>query len=187
MGRRTRRSTLRAAAPAVLVALCLVGLTACGGTRSAPEPPPAGTPVATVAPNDPGPVKITVQNATNLQARPSVRVNTGALPSQLQTTDLVPGTGRTAKATDTVVVQYVGVVASTGQEFDASWDNGTPATFALTSTVPGFRNGIAGMKEGGRRQIVMPPDQAYGAQGYGSLVGPNEHLIYIVDLIKIDS
>jgi peptidylprolyl isomerase len=184
MVRKTRPAAVRVTG---LVLLALVGVAGCGGNKFAPEPPPAGTPAATVAPNDAGPIKITVQNATDLKLRPSVRVNTGTLPAQLQTTDLVPGTGRQATAANTVTVQYVGVVARTGQEFDASWDTGAPATFALNSVVPGFRNGIAGMKEGGRRQIVIPPDQGYGAQGYGSLIGPNEHLIFIVDLIKIDS
>jgi peptidylprolyl isomerase len=83
-------------------------------------------------------------------------------------------------------VQYVGVIARTGQEFAASWDDGNPVPFQLTNVIPGFRNGIAGMKEGGRRQIVMPPNQAYGAQGFGSLVGPDETLLYIVDLVKIN-
>lgn len=164
-----------------------VGLSACGGNQFAPEPPPAATPTETIKPSDPGPVKVTVQNAQDIHLRPSVRVNTGALPSQLQTTDLIPGTGREAKATDTVTVQYVGVVARTGQEFDSSWDKGQPAQFALSDVVPGFRNGIVGMKEGGRRQILIPPDQGYGPEGFGSIIGPNEHLIFIVDLIKIDS
>ncbi|HSP36239.1 MAG TPA: FKBP-type peptidyl-prolyl cis-trans isomerase [Frankiaceae bacterium] len=126
-----------------------------------------------------------MQNATDIKLRPSVRVNTGALPTKLETTDLIQGTGRTATPSDNVTVQYVGAIARTGQEFAASWDDGNPVPFQLANVIPGFRNGIAGMKEGGRRQIVMPPDQAYGAQGYGSLIGPNETLIYIVDLVKI--
>jgi peptidylprolyl isomerase len=130
-------------------------------------------------------VKVTVQNATDLSKRPFITVNRGALPTQLQTTDLVPGTGRTAAATDTVTVQYVGAIARNGQEFDASWDTGEPATFPLNNVIPGFRDGIAGMKEGGRRQIIMPPDQAYGPTGAGSKIGPNETLIFVVDLISI--
>jgi peptidylprolyl isomerase len=175
----------RSAALALTVASVLA-VSACGSNQFAPEPPPAGTPSATIKPSDAGPVKVTVTNATNLTLRPSVRVNTGTLPTKLETTDLVPGNGPTAKATDTVTVQYVGVIAATGQEFDASWDTGQPATFSLSQVVPGFRDGIAGMKVGGRRQILVPPDQGYGAQGLGSTIGPNETLIFIVDLVKID-
>jgi peptidylprolyl isomerase len=179
--------SVRIAPALALATLAVLGLSACGHNQFGPEPPPAGTPSATVKPTDPGPIKITVQNANDINKRPSVRVNTGSLPNQLQTTDLIPGTGREAKPTDTVTVQYVAVIARTGQEFDASWDKGQPATFALDNVVPGFRNGVAGMKEGGRRQILIPPDQGYGPEGFGSLIGPNEHLIFIVDLIKIDS
>src|ERR1700712_2736456 len=174
----------RPAALAVAVASVLA-LSGCGGNQFAPEPPPAGSPPPTIKPSDAGPVKITVANATDLKLRPSVRVNTGALPTKLETTDIIPGNGPTAKATDTVVVQYVGVIGRTGQEFQATWDNGQPATMDLNNTIPGFRNGIAGMKVGGRRQVVMPPDQAYGGQGYGSIIGPDESLIFIIDLVKI--
>src|SRR3954451_7686140 len=169
----------------VLSFVVVLGTSACGGSEAVPDPPPVVTPSPTERPPDPGPVKITVQNATDLQKRPFVTVNRGQLPSTLETTDLVPGTGRAATAQDAVTVQYVAVIARNGQEFSASWDNDQPADFTLPTTVAGFRNGVVGMKEGGRRQIVMPPDQAYGAAGFGSLVGPDEALIYIVDLIKI--
>jgi peptidylprolyl isomerase len=175
----------RPAALAVAVA-SVIAVSACGSNQFAPEPPPAGTPAATIKPSDAGPIKITVSNATDLKLRPSVRVNTGALPTKLETTDIIPGNGPVAKATDTVTVQYVGVIGRTGQEFQATWDDGQPATLDLNHTIPGFRNGIAGMKVGGRRQVVMPPDQGYGAQGYGSLIGPDESLIFIIDLVKIN-
>src|SRR5947209_3160053 len=115
-------SVHRPALAVAAVSLTLVGLSACGGTKFAPEPPLATTPT-TVKPSDPGPITITVQNANDVHLRPSVRVNTGALPDQLQTTDLIPGTGREAKATDTVTVQYVAAIGRTGQEFAATWDN----------------------------------------------------------------
>src|SRR4051794_5961654 len=180
MPRRCRPAALTLAFLAVLAA------PACGGNKFAAEPPPVASPSATIRPPDPGPVKVTVQNAADIKLRPSVRVNRGALPTKLETTDLIPGTGRTAKPTDSVTVQYVGVIARTGQEFAASWDDGNPVPFQLPNVIPGFRDGIAGMKEGGRRQIIMPPDQAYGSQGFGSIIGPDESLIYIVDLVKIN-
>jgi peptidylprolyl isomerase len=175
-----------AACTALALSLSAVLLVpACGG-QSAPEPPPVVTPSPTEHPPDPGPVKITVQNAKDVKLRPFVTVNRGQLPTKLETTDLVPGSGRAVGAQDSVTVQYVGVIARNGQEFKASWDDGQPAVFTLPTTIAGFRNGLVGMQEGGRRQIVMPPDQAYGAAGNGSLVGPDETLIYIVDLVKIN-
>jgi peptidylprolyl isomerase len=179
------RSARRLAAWA-LVGVTLLVVAGCGGSSSQPEPPAVPSSVSPTRPPDPGPVKITVNNATNINLRPNLVVNRGALPTQLETKDLIVGKGRTAAATDTVTVQYVGVIARNGQEFDASWDKGQPATFSLAEVIPGFRNGIAGMKEGGRRQIFMPPDQAYGPAGAGTVIGPNESLIFIVDLIKID-
>jgi peptidylprolyl isomerase len=179
------RSARRLAAWA-LVGAALPLVAGCGGSSSQPEPPAVPSSVSPTRPPDPGPVKITVNNATNINLRPNLVVNRGALPTQLETKDLIVGKGRTAAATDTVTVQYVGVIARNGQEFDASWDRGEPTTFPLAQTIPGFRNGIVGMKEGGRRQIFMPPDQAYGASGAPPAIGPDEALVFVVDLVKID-
>jgi peptidylprolyl isomerase len=183
MARRLRPATRRASAALALAAVLAVA--GCGSNSSTAEPQAPPTSAATTPPPDPGPVKVTVQNAQDLNKRPFITVNRGALPTQLQTTDLIVGTGRTAVPTDTVTVQYVGAIARNGQEFDASWDKGQPATFPLDQVIPGFRDGIAGMKVGGRRQIIMPPDQAYGSQGSGSAIGPDETLIFVVDLISI--
>jgi peptidylprolyl isomerase len=172
-------------------ALVLGGCGGGGGDNPASDPPTVRTTAPTVRPPDPGPLKVTVNNQNDIHLRPNLVVNRGTLPTQLVTTDLIPGTGRTAGPGDTVTIQYVGVIARNGQEFDASWDpqpDGSvqPTTLSLAQTIPGFRNGIAGMKENGRREIIMPPDQAYGARGAGSSVGPNETLIFVVDLLKID-
>jgi peptidylprolyl isomerase len=158
---------------------------ACGGGGGEPEPPPVPTSVSPTRPPDPGPLKITVNNANDIKLRPNLVLNRGSLPTGLETKDLIVGTGRTAGPRSTVTVQYVGVIARNGQEFAASWDDGKPTSFSLTQTIKGFRNGITGMQEGGRRQIYMPANQAYGAQGNGSLVGPDEALVYIVDLITV--
>lgn len=185
MPRRTRPVALRwIALP--LTAAALAALPACGGNQFEGEPPRAPTAAPTTPAPDPGPVKVTVNNANDIKLRPQILPNRGQLPTELETTDLIPGTGRTAAMTDTVTVNYVGVIARNGQEFDASWDTGQPATFPLNQVIPGFRDGITGMKEGGRRQIIMPSDQAYGAQGAGSDIGPDEALIFVVDLIKIN-
>jgi peptidylprolyl isomerase len=177
----------RFAATATLTSTIAAVLLVAGcGTSFAPEPPPVVTPSATTRPPDPGPLKVTVNNAKDLSKRPNLVLNRGAIPTQLTTTDIIPGTGRAAAPTDTITAQYVGVIARNGQEFDATWDNNAPAVLQLPRTVPGFRQGVTGMKEGGRREIIIPPALAYGGSGAGSLVGPNETLIYIVDLIKIN-
>src|ERR1700712_313150 len=163
-----RRSLGRAAG----VMLALGAVLAAGGcgksssTGAEPPPaPPSSSPATTV---QSGPLQITIQNEKDLTKRPFLVVKGADLPTQLQTKDIIVGNGRGAAKTDTVTVQYVGVLARNSQEFDASWDKGQPATFSLGQVIPGFRDGIAGMKEGGRRQIIMPPDQAYGSQGAGS-------------------
>src|SRR3954447_4425878 len=176
----------RRAAACALLGVTLLVAAGCGSSSDQPEPPPVPTSASPTRPPDPGPLKITVNNAANINLRPNLVVNRGALPTQLETKDLIVGKGRTAAATDTVTVQYVGVIARNGQEFDASWARGEPTTFPLAQTIPGFRNGIVGMKEGGRRQIVMPPDQAYGATGAPPAIGPDEALVFVVDLVKID-
>lgn len=107
-------------------------------------------------------------------------------PTGLVTKDLVVGTGRTAVASDTVAVNYVGVDYTTGKVFDDTpWKQGMPTPFALSQVVPGFAQGIVGMKIGGRREIIIPPALGYGADGSPPAVGPNETLVFVVDLKAI--
>jgi peptidylprolyl isomerase len=84
-------------------------------------------------------------------------------------------------------MQYVGIAFSTGEEFDASWGRGQPFKFKLGQgmVIPGWDKGIVGMRAGGRRQLVIPPDLAYGAQGQPPSIGPNETLVFDVDLLKV--
>jgi peptidylprolyl isomerase len=119
--------------------------------------------------------------------KPTVTVPDGPPPTQLRITDLTVGTGRVAERGSSVTVQYVGVAWSTHQEFDASWDRGHPFTFSLGSgqVIPGWDQGIEGMRVGGRRELVIPPDLAYGKHGYPPDIGPNETLIFVVDLIAV--
>jgi peptidylprolyl isomerase len=113
-----------------------------------------------------------------------VEVPTGAPPKTLQIDDITEGDGAEAKAGDTVTVEYVGVSYSNGQEFDSSWERPEPFSFQLGSgqVIPGWDDGIAGMKVGGRRQLIIPPDLAYGKQGSPPAIGPNETLVFVVDL-----
>jgi peptidylprolyl isomerase len=120
-----------------------------------------------------------------LSVEPVISAGTPPPPTQLATKDLVVGTGTTATATDTVVVQYVGANYADGKTFDSSWQRGQPATFPLNGVVPGFSKGIVGMKVGGRREIVIPPPLGYGASGQPPAVAPNETLVFVVDLKSV--
>jgi peptidylprolyl isomerase len=128
----------------------------------------------------------TVENATDLTKAPTVGPGTPPPPTTLQTKDLVVGTGATAKAGDTVKVQYVGAHYASGTPFDSSWSRGQPATFPLTGVIPGFAQGIEGMQVGGRREIVIPGALGYGASPpAGSGIAANETLVFVVDLLGI--
>lgn len=118
------------------------------------------------------------------KTKPKVTVPDGAPPKKLVTKDLEVGTGPTAKAGDEVTVQYVGVGYDTKKEFDASWDRGEPFAFPLGAgaVIPGWDQGVAGMKVGGRRELIIPPNLAYGPAGAPPSIGPNETLIFVVDL-----
>ena len=107
--------------------------------------------------------------------------------SALRTEDLVVGDGDEAVPGTNVEVHYVGVSWKTGQQFDASWDRGSTFSFRLGGgqVIPGWEQGVAGMKVGGRRHLVIPPALAYGSQGAGGVIGPNEHLVFVVDLISV--
>lgn len=117
--------------------------------------------------------------------KPAIPKPSGAPPTTLYSRDIVKGKGRKAKAGDNVTVQYVGISYSTGQQFDASWDSGQPFKFQLGAqmVIPGWDQGVPGMRVGGRRMLVIPPDLAYGANGQGP-IGPNETLIFVIDLKK---
>ncbi|HET8948939.1 MAG TPA: FKBP-type peptidyl-prolyl cis-trans isomerase, partial [Solirubrobacteraceae bacterium] len=102
--------------------------------------------------------------------------------------DIKEGTGAEAKAGSNVTVQYVGTSFKNGRQFDASWDRGEPFSFQLGagSVIPGWDQGVQGMKVGGRRQLVIPPDLAYGPQGSPPAIGPNETLVFVIDLVSVD-
>ena len=120
--------------------------------------------------------------------KPEVTVPKGKLPKKLEIKDLKEGTGATAEPGKNVTVQYVGVSALNGRQFDASWDRGEPFSFQLGtgSVIQGWDEGVKGMKVGGRRQLVIPPDMAYGKDGSPPTIGPNETLVFVVDLVSVD-
>ena len=107
----------------------------------------------------------------------------GKPPRKLKAEDIVKGKGKAAKPGDALTVQYVGVSFSTGEQFDASWDSGQPFDFQLGArmVIPGWDRGLVGIRTGGRRQLTIPPDLAYGAQGSPPAIGPNETLVFVID------
>jgi len=119
--------------------------------------------------------------------KPKVEVPDGQPPAGLKIEDLKVGDGATAQTGDTVTVQYVGVSYSTGKQFDASWDSGQPFTFTLGAgeVIPGWDQGVAGMKVGGRRELIIPPELGYGEQGQPPVIAPNETLIFVIDLLEV--
>ena len=173
-------------------AAVVLGLSACGsdegdtetGGSAAATPEATQTPAATETPAaGTGATKI----SKDTESKPEIPKPTGEPPTELVKRDIVKGKGPAAKAGDQVTVQYVGVSYSTGEQFDASWDNGQPFPFALGEgqVIPGWDQGVPGMKVGGRRELVIPPEMAYGAAGSPPAIGPNETLIFVVDVVDI--
>jgi FKBP-type peptidyl-prolyl cis-trans isomerase len=105
-------------------------------------------------------------------------------PSGLQYEVLTEGSGKTPKPTDTVVVHYRGTTID-GKEFDSSYSRGTPAEFPLNRVIPGWTEGVGLMKEGAKYRFFIPSKLAYGSRGAGSAIGPDETLIFDVELIKV--
>ena len=116
---------------------------------------------------------------------PEVPVKEGPPPKELIKEDLKVGDGPEVKPGDKVNAHYIGVACTTGKIFDSSWSRGqAPSEFSLKQVVPGWQEGIPGMKVGGRRLLGIPPDMAYGEQGEPAAgIGPNEALWFVVDMV----
>jgi peptidylprolyl isomerase len=119
--------------------------------------------------------------------KPEVTIPDTPPPADLVVEDLVVGDGPEATSGQPVEVHYVGVAWSTGQQFDASWDRGDSFGFRLGAgqVITGWDEGVAGMKLGGRRRLTIPPAKGYGAAGAGGVIGPNETLVFVVDLLGV--
>ena len=122
------------------------------------------------------------------QDKPEVEIPEGDPPKELVIEDLEEGEGDEATAGDQLTVDYVGVLYDGGDEFDASFGGPEPFQFALGqgSVIPGWDEGLEGMKVGGRRQIVIPPDLAYGPQGQPPDIPPDSTLVFVIDLLEIN-
>ena len=168
------------------VAIASVLLVGCGNndgesvtTNSSTDAP---TPIEIV----PTPTPAGDVDNSDLTVKPLVTIPTSSPPTELVVEDLVVGGGSSVDAGDFLVMDYVGVSYSTGIQFDASWDRGSPFPFELGAgqVIQGWDEGIVGMAVGGRRSLSIPPDLAYGKNGSGSgSIGPNETLVFVVDLL----
>ncbi|MGW7080789.1 FKBP-type peptidyl-prolyl cis-trans isomerase [Streptomyces sp. NPDC054871] len=120
--------------------------------------------------------------------KPEIDFPDGPAPADLEIVDIWEGDGPEAKAGATVSVHYVGVAFSTGEEFDASWNRGTPLQFQLGAgqVIAGWDQGVQGMKVGGRRRLTIPSHLAYGERGAGGgRIAPGETLIFVCDLVGV--
>jgi peptidylprolyl isomerase len=156
----------------IIIATTAPSLTACGGstvTSSTESSTDSALPTV----------------SDNAGAKPTISKPEGAAPTTLITKDIIEGSGVAAVATSTMTVHYTLLTWSKGEVVESSWDSGSPATFPLANVIAGWQQGIPGMKVGGRRLLVIPSDLGYGAQGAGEAIGPNETLVFVVDVIGI--
>jgi peptidylprolyl isomerase len=157
----------------ILLACAALALPGCGGDDSSSGSSSESTAATAEAPAE--------------KTRPKITPPSGPPPKQLEINDLEEGSGAEAKAGDKVTVQYAGVDYKSGKEFDASWNRGEPFPFTLggSEVIPGWEQGVEGMKVGGRRELVIPPELAYGETGAPPAIPPNETLIFVIDLVEI--
>jgi peptidylprolyl isomerase len=182
-------STLRGRLPVALLALAAALIVAgCGGSSSHSETIALGNENSA----DQSLIKSGGETAAAktptsgpLSEEPKVTPPTGKAPEKLESKDLIVGTGPEAKTGDSVTVNYVGVLYKGGKEFDASWKRKEPFSFTLgkSEVIKGWDQGVVGMKVGGRRELIIPPGLAYGAEGSGSSIPPNSPLIFVIDLL----
>jgi peptidylprolyl isomerase len=120
-------------------------------------------------------------------AKPDVTIPEAAPPADIVIDDLVVGHGDEATAGRDVEVHYVGVAWSNGRQFDASWDRGDTFSFRLGAgqVIGGWDRGVQGMRVGGQRRLTLPPHLAYGSRGAGGVIGPDETLVFVVDLVGV--
>ena len=118
------------------------------------------------------------------KTKPEIDFIEGPAPQELVITDLVVGDGAEAAPGSTVDVHYVGVEFDSGEEFDASWNRGSSINFPLGSLIAGWQQGIPGMRVGGRRQLVCPPQLAYGPAGGGHRLS-GKTLVFVIDLLGV--
>ena len=196
--RRALTLTLATVSAAALLAGCSSSTSTSSGSSTPTASPTTAAPTSTAtapsnlptsSPSQTG-VKYSGSGGTGVmvtgvtQANPTVTIAKGAPdPSALIANDLVVGTGAAASQTSTVTVQYVGYQLSSGVKFDSSWDRGQPLTFGLTQVIPGWTQGLNGMKAGGVRVLNIPQALAYGQTPPSATT--SGALVFVVELLKV--
>ncbi len=166
--------------PIALIALCAVlAFAGCGSSSDSSSGSSESTGATTES--------TSAEAAGGEKTKPKVTVPTGAPPKKLEVKELEEGSGAEAKSGDQVTVQYVGVDYKNGKEFDSSWSRNEPFSFKLGAgeVIPGWDQGVEGMKAGGRRELIIPPELAYGESGAPPAIGPNETLVFVIDLLEV--
>jgi FKBP-type peptidyl-prolyl cis-trans isomerase len=159
-----------------------VGAEPSGSQSSAAPSTPAPTQTVPAAP-----ASIPTPTSGPLSKEPKVTAPRGAVPATLSAKDIIKGTGPVAKVGQMVTVNYVGVLFRGGKLFDASWNRKQTFTFPLGQgqVIPGWDQGVPGMKVGGRRELIIPAKLAYGAQGQPPTIPPNAPLVFVIDLLGV--
>ena len=168
------------------VATACILLLGCGNDGGESAATDSSTEVPTSIESVPTPTPAGDVDNADLSVKPLVTIPPSSPPTELLIEDLVVGSGSPVGVGDFLIMDYVGVSYSTGLQFDASWDRGSPFPFELGAgrVIQGWDQGIVGMSVGGRRSLTIPPELAYGENGSGSgSIGPNETLVFVVDLI----
>ena len=178
----------------MLMLTSALALAACGDDEAKTDPSTAAP--TGQAQTTPAPATTTEAEAAapeggdpkDLSKKPRVDVPEGPPPAKLVTEDIVRGKGKAAKKGSKLEMQYVGVLYDGGEQFDASWDSGQPFPFELGAgnVIKGWDEGIVGMKAGGRRKLIIPPDLAYGPEGQPPTIPPAATLVFVVDLLKVE-
>jgi len=179
-----KRPAVAAAAVVISSALLLAGCGSDTPTNASPtsSPTPSGT--ANSAPAGKGDVSKAPKVTGDFGQKPTIAKPAGDPPTTLIVKDLKVGSGDPVTDTSkSYEWNYAGVTWSDGQTFDSSFDRGQSIAFSLDQVIPGWKQGLIGIKPGGRRVLVIPPELAYGAQGSPPAIGPNATLVFVVDLI----
>jgi len=168
--------------PISIVAVCAVlAIAGCGSSSDSSSSTSSGE-TSTAAKS-----AASTASQTDTKVKPKVTVPSEPAPKKLTEKEIVKGTGPEAKSGDEVTVQYVGVGYESEEEFDSSWSRSEPFSFTLGAgeVIPGWDQGVAGMKVGGRRELIIPAELAYGPAGSPPAIGPNETLIFVIDLLAV--
>lgn len=178
--------------PIILLACLAVVIAGCGSSDDSSTDSSESTATSTESseksPAESGENAEKQKSSGGEKTKPTVTVPKGVSPKSFAIKELEEGTGATAKKGDQVTVQYVGVGYDTEEEFDSSWSRNEPFTFTLGAgeVIKGWDRGVEGMKVGGRRELLIPGDLAYGPEGRPPQIGPNETLIFVIDLLAVE-